>query len=117
LQHLADRGVAHCYRAFDMHAHRRRPARAAFKDIRQRHRRRLRKLALTGGITLAEAIFLRRRSGRFAGRVTVRCRDGHIFKTLWIPGASLRSVRLGPWRYQRCPVGKHWSLVLPIKEK
>ena len=33
-----------------------------------------------------------------------------------MPGASLKSVRLGWWRLQRCPVGNHWSIVAPVKE-
>jgi hypothetical protein len=41
----------------------------------------------------------------------VRCRDGHVFTTIWIPLASVKAVRLGPRRYQRCPVGHHWSMV------
>ena len=41
----------------------------------------------------------------------VRCRQGHLFETIWFPLGSLKAVRLGPWRFQRCPVGKHWSLV------
>jgi hypothetical protein len=28
----------------------------------------------------------------------------------------VKAVRLGPWRLQRCPVGKHWSMVTPVKE-
>jgi hypothetical protein len=44
----------------------------------------------------------------------VRCRDGHVFTTIWIPLASLKAVRLGDRRYQRCPVGRHWSTVTPI---
>ena len=59
---------------------------------------------------------MRSRSGKLGGRVVVRCRQGHLFTTLWIPGASLKSVRLGPWRVQRCPVGRHWSVVTPVKE-
>ncbi len=39
-----------------------------------------------------------------------------MFTTIWLPGASLKSLRLGWWRYQRCPVGRHWSLVTPVKE-
>jgi len=46
----------------------------------------------------------------------VRCRDDHVFTTIWIPGASLKSARLGWWRLQRCPVGKHWSLVTPVRQ-
>lgn len=48
------------------------------------------------------------------GRVEVSCRDGHRFRTLWIPGVSFTSLRLGWWRLQRCPVGHHWSLVTPV---
>lgn len=33
-----------------------------------------------------------------------------------MPGASLKSVRLGWARFQRCPVGQHWSLVTPVRE-
>jgi hypothetical protein len=31
----------------------------------------------------------------------------------------MRDVELGTypaWRFQRCPVGKHWSIVTPVKE-
>lgn len=51
-----------------------------------------------------------------AGTVIVRCRAGHLFTTIWIPGASLKSLRLGWWRFQRCPVGRHWTLVTPVRE-
>jgi hypothetical protein len=41
----------------------------------------------------------------------VRCRSGHLFTTTVIPGASVKAVRLGKVRFQRCPVGRHWTLV------
>lgn len=42
----------------------------------------------------------------------VRCRDGHMFTTLWVPLASVKAVRLGPaTRWQWCPVGRHWVTV------
>jgi hypothetical protein len=63
-----------------------------------------------------EAIVLRVRTGRFAGNVVVRCRQGHLFTTLWIPAASVKSLRLGPWRAQHCPVGRHFTIVTPVKE-
>jgi len=47
--------------------------------------------------------------------VVVRCQRGHLFTTIWIPGASLKSLRLLWWRYQRCPVGNHWSVVTPVR--
>ncbi len=50
------------------------------------------------------------------GNLAVRCRRGHLFTTLWIPGVSLKAIRLGWWRIQRCPVGPHWSLVRPMKK-
>jgi hypothetical protein len=45
----------------------------------------------------------------------VRCRRGHLFTTVWIPGVSVKAVRLGWARYQYCPVGGHWGLVTPVK--
>ncbi len=59
---------------------------------------------------------MRLRGYRMGGNIVVRCREGHLFTTIWVPGASLKSVRLGWWRFQRCPVGKHWSIVTPVKE-
>jgi hypothetical protein len=67
-------------------------------------------------LLVAETVAVWVRTGRPGGNVAVRCRRGHVFTTIWIPGASLKSVRLGWWRIQRCPVGKHWSIVSPVKE-
>ncbi len=53
------------------------------------------------------------RAHRLGGNVVVRCAKGHLFTTLWIPGASVKSIRLGFWRIQHCPVGHHWSIVTP----
>jgi hypothetical protein len=41
----------------------------------------------------------------------VRCSAGHLFTTIWIPGGSLKAVRLGNRRFQHCPVGHHWAKV------
>ncbi len=46
----------------------------------------------------------------------MRCRDGHLFTSTVIPGASIKAVRLGTMRFQRCPVGHHWTLVQPVDE-
>lgn len=70
---------------------------------------------IAAAIVGLEAALLRRRSGRGGGRVIVRCSQGHLFSTIWIPGASLKAVRLGGARFQRCPVGRHWSLVRPVR--
>ena len=66
-------------------------------------------------VTLLEVIVVALRRGYLIGADTVvRCRSGHLFTTMWIPGGSLKAVRLGWWRFQRCPVGSHWSLVTPV---
>lgn len=60
-----------------------------------------------------------RRSGYsgMGGRQVVRCRSGHVFSTIWVPGASFKAVRLGFSRFQRCPVGRHWTIVRPVKDQ
>lgn len=78
--------------------------------------KRLRRLLVVVGALLLEGLSVRLRGYRFAGNVVVRCREGHLFTTIWIPGASVKALRLGCWRYQRCPVGSHWSLVTPVAE-
>jgi hypothetical protein len=75
-----------------------------------------RRAAISVGLlsVLLEAVVLvRRRGSLFAADTVVRCRRGHYFTTMWIPGASLKSVRLGWWRFQSCPVGHHWDFVTP----
>jgi hypothetical protein len=68
------------------------------------------------GAFLLEVGALWLRSGRFGGNVVARCRQGHLFTTIWIPGVSVKALRLGWWRIQRCPVGHHWALVRPVRE-
>lgn len=65
---------------------------------------------------LLEPVVMKLRGYRMGGNLVVRCRQGHLFTTIWVPGASLKAVRLGWLRFQRCPVGKHWSIVTPVKE-
>lgn len=77
-------------------------------------RRRPVRWVLIAAIVEAAATWLRRR--RFGGNLIVRCRQGHLFSTIWIPAASVKSVRVGWWRFQRCPVGGHWWLVTPVRE-
>ena len=81
--------------------------------------KRKRRLAVTAGIVAAYAVgtVVARRQGYSFGRnVPVRCRQGHIFSTTWIPGASVKALRLGFWRVQWCPVGRHVDLVRLVKE-
>ncbi len=65
---------------------------------------------------VAGTVVVRRLGYKVGGNVVVRCRQGHLFTTIWIPGASLKSIRLGWARLQHCPVGKHWTLVTPVKD-
>jgi hypothetical protein len=82
----------------------------------RRHERRRGAIALGVGSVLVEISGLWLRAGRLGGKVVVRCRDGHLYTTVWIPGASVKSLRLAFWRFQRCPVGHHWSIVTPVRE-
>jgi hypothetical protein len=81
--------------------------------------RRNRRKALVAALVfnVAGTLIARRLGYAVGGNTVVRCRRGHLFTTLWIPGASLKSVRLGWWRVQRCPVGNHWSIVVPVRER
>ncbi len=70
-------------------------------------------LALVVGLS---TLWMRRRGMKTPGTsdVVVRCAQGHLFTTIWLPGISLKAVRLGMVRYQHCPVGRHWSKVRPV---
>ncbi|HET9077082.1 MAG TPA: hypothetical protein VFN68_09120 [Acidimicrobiales bacterium] len=68
------------------------------------------------GLFVAGTLIARRLGYRVGGDVVVRCRQGHLFTTLWIPGIKLKAVDLGIARIQRCPVGAHWSLVVPVRD-
>lgn len=77
--------------------------------------RKRRSLMIVAAVLL-EPVVMKLRGYRMGGNLVVRCRQGHLFTTIWVPGASLKAVRLGWLRFQRCPVGKHWSIVTPVKE-
>jgi hypothetical protein len=69
------------------------------------------------GVLVAVLVFLivvylttRRRGIQMGARRIVRCSDGHLFTSTWIPGVSFKAIRLGSARYERCPVGNHWAL-------
>jgi hypothetical protein len=79
----------------------------------RRSRRRLRVLL---ALALVEPLLLWVRGYPLGGRMIVRCRRGHLFTTLWIPSVSVKALRLGWLRFQRCPVGHHWSLVTPVRD-
>jgi hypothetical protein len=67
---------------------------------------------LVGGTLVARLL-----GYKVGGRVVVRCRQGHLFTTIWIPGVKLTALDLGVARLQRCPVGKHWTLVTPVRDR
>ena len=74
-------------------------------------------LAVVGVLVVALNVRARRQGYSIPGKTVVRCSRGHLFTTTWIEGGSLKAVRLGPYtRYQRCPVGRHWAIVHPIKD-
>ena len=77
-------------------------------------RRAIKPVLIVVGVIAGATLIGRRLGYNFGPNTIVRCRKGHLFTTIWIPGGSLKAVRLGPWRLQRCPIGKHWSLVTPV---
>lgn len=80
--------------------------------------KRKRRLTVFAGIVAAYAagtVIAVRQGYKFGIDTPVRCRHGHTFTTVWIPGVSLKALRLGPWRVQWCPVGRHVGVVWPVK--
>lgn len=43
-------------------------------------------------------------SNGLGGRKIVRCSQGALYSTIWIPLGSLKGIRLGRTRVQWCPV-------------
>ena len=69
------------------------------------------------GVAAGGTLIARRLGYNLGVNTVVRCRKGHMFSTIWIPGVKLKELDLVVARVQRCPVGKHWSLVVPVREK
>jgi hypothetical protein len=76
-----------------------------------------RSLVIAGAVMVGVTVGGRLLGYKLGGYVVVRCRRGHLFTTLWIPGVKFQSLDLGIARFQRCPVGRHWSLVVPVRER
>lgn len=73
-------------------------------------------LVVVAAVVVIVNVAVRRKGYSIPGKTVVRCSKGHLFTTTWVEGGSLKAVRLGPLtRYQRCPVGKHWTIVHPVK--
>jgi hypothetical protein len=84
--------------------------------VRRRTFEKHRRLWLVGiASVVIEPLVMRLRGYPIGGKLIVRCRRGHLFTTFWLPGISFKALRLGWWRYQRCPVGGHWSLITPMR--
>jgi hypothetical protein len=78
--------------------------------------RRVVRTILIAAVVAAGGTLIARRLGYNLGvNTVVRCRQGHMFTTIWIPGIKLKELDLVVARIQRCPVGKHWSLVVPVR--
>jgi hypothetical protein len=76
----------------------------------------MRKFLVIVGVMTGYTLVMRRLGYKIGGRTLVRCRQGHEFTTLWIPGVKLTAIDLLVARIQRCPVGRHWSLVTPVRQ-
>ena len=80
-------------------------------------RRGLRTVLIIAGAITGVTLIARRLGYNLGANTVVRCRQGHVFTTIWIPGIKLKELDLLVARVQRCPVGKHWSLVVPVRTK
>ena len=81
--------------------------------------KRKRRIAIAACVAAAYAvgtIVATRQGYSFGLNVVARCRQGHLFTTVWIPGVSVKALRLTFWRVQWCPVGRHVTVVVPVRE-
>jgi hypothetical protein len=79
-------------------------------------RRVLSTVLIVVGAIAGVTLIARRLGYNLGGNTVVRCRQGHLFTTIWIPGIKLKELDLVVARVQRCPVGNHWSLVVPVRD-
>lgn len=78
-------------------------------------RRVVRTVLIIAGVVAGATLIGRRLGYNLGTNTIVRCRQGHLFTTIWIPGVKLKELDLVVARVQRCPVGNHWSLVVPVR--
>jgi hypothetical protein len=79
-------------------------------------RRAIRPVVIIIGVIAGGTAAARLLGYRLGANTIVRCRQGHVYTTIWIPGVKLKELDLVVARIQRCPVGHHWSLVVPVRE-
>src|SRR4051812_32461002 len=78
-------------------------------------RRVVRTVLIVAGVITGGTLIARRLGYNLGTSTIVRCRQGRLFTTIWIPGVKLKELDLVIARIQRCPVGHHWSLVVPVR--
>jgi hypothetical protein len=83
--------------------------------LRQALKRAIKPVLISVGVIAGATLIGRRLGYNFGPNTVVRCRQGHFFTTTWIPGVKLKELDLIVARVQRCPIGPHWSLVVPVK--
>lgn len=74
-------------------------------------------LVLLVVLVVGATVFARRQGYAMGGDIVVRCSEGHLFTTIWIPFASFKAIRLGWVTFQRCPVGNHWAFVTSVRDQ
>ena len=74
-----------------------------------------RRVALLAAAAAAFTVAGRLLGYGFGINTIVRCRSGHLFTTIWLPGVNLKALDLVVARVQYCPVGRHWTLVTPVR--
>ena len=79
-------------------------------------RRVVRTVLIGAGVAVGGILLARRLGYNLGTNTVVRCRRGHLFSTIWIPGIKLKEIDLVVARIQYCPVGQHWSLVVPVRD-
>ncbi len=78
-------------------------------------RRVVKTIVIAAGVATGGTLIARRLGYNLGTNTIVRCRQGHVFTTIWIPGIKLKEIDLVIARIQRCPIGHHWSLVVPVR--
>ena len=76
----------------------------------------MRTVLIGAGVAVGGILLARRLGYNLGTNTVVRCRRGHLFSTIWIPGIKLKEIDLVVARIQYCPVGQHWSLVVPVRD-
>jgi len=73
-------------------------------------------IVIVAAVLLKVVVAKRRGVPALGAQITVRCGQGHLFRTTWSAMGSFTAIRLGSARFQHCPVGGHWSLVRPVND-